>query len=119
MNSGFTLIELLGVIVLLSVLGVIAISTIDKNIKEGRVKSCKAQEKNIIEGAKAYSVDNPEYTGNLTIESLKNGGYIKDDLVNPMTDRPYENSTNVTISYNLASNKYTYSVNYVGEKGCE
>ena len=118
-NKGFTLIELLGVIVLLSVLGIIAISTIDKNIKDGRVKTCKTQEKNIIEGAKTYTIDNPNFTGNLTVGTLKSDGYIKKDLVNPMTDNQYNNSSYVTVSYNSTTNKYTYEITYVGEKGCQ
>lgn len=115
--SGFTLVELLGVIVLLSILGVIAVSTIDKNIKQGRVKTCKTQEKNIVEGAKTYIIDNPNYTGNLTIGTLKSLGYINEDLINPMTDNPYNDSSYVSVSY--SSNKYTYVVTYVGENGCE
>ena len=54
MKKGFTLIELLGVIIILGVIGLTTYSTIDRNIKEGRVKTCRIQEKNIIEGAKAY-----------------------------------------------------------------
>lgn len=118
-KKGFTLIELLVVIVILSILGIIAVSTIDKNIKDGRVKTCKAQEKNIIEGAKMYSVDNPNNDGNVNIEILKNMGYIKDDLVNPMTDETYNDETFVIISYDESTKKYTYTINYENEKGCE
>lgn len=118
-NKGFTLIELLGVIVLLSVLGIIAVSTIDKNIKEGRVKTCKAQERNIIEGAKTYSLDNPNYTGKVSVKELMTDGYIRNDLVNPMTDKVYTDSTFISISYNSSNNKYSYSINYVDEKGCD
>ncbi|MBR2840634.1 MAG: prepilin-type N-terminal cleavage/methylation domain-containing protein [Bacilli bacterium] len=118
-KKGFTLIELLVVIVILSIIGIIAVSTIDKNIKDGRVKTCKAQEKNIIEGAKMYSVDNPNYVGEVNISSLEGLGYIKDELVNPMTDEKYDDSTSVNISYDESTKKYTYTINYSEkDKGC-
>lgn len=120
MNSkGFTLVELLGVIILLSTLAAIAISTIDKNVKDGRVKTCKTQERNIIEGAKAYSIDNPQFTGYITIATLTDEGYIEEDLKNPMTDEKYKNDTKVSITYDSDNTKYSYEVIYIGEKGCE
>lgn len=116
MNKGFTLAELLGVIVILSILSLIAISTIDKNIKEGRVKTCKTQEVNIIEGAKAYSIDNPDFIGNKPINELKDEGYIDADLKNPMTDEDYTKDSSVSIS--KVGSSYKYNVNYSGEPGC-
>lgn len=122
-HNGFTLAELLGVIIILSIIGLISFSAIDKNLKEGRIKTCKAQEKNIIEGAKTYFIDNPSELPNIeniiTINDLKNNGYIEEDLKNPMTDKVYSDETYVEIIKETGSNnKYTYKINYVGEKGC-
>lgn len=118
-KKGFTLVELLGVIVLLGVLGIIAVSTIDKNIKEGRIKTCKTQEKNIIEGAKAYILDHQTPTSTsgseiITVQALEADGYIKDNLINPVTDQEYGEKAKVIVTNN--NYKYTYKVCYTDEK---
>lgn len=121
---GFTLSELLGVIILLSIISLIAFSAIDRNIRNGRVKTCKAQEKNIIEGAKMYVIDHPDQlpdvftpTKNILISNLKIEKYIDNDLKNPMTDADYKNDTRVEIKY--VNKQYTYTVKYgTQDKGC-
>ena len=120
--NGFTLAELLGVIIILSIISLISFSAIDKNLKEGRIKTCKAQEKNIIEGAKTYIIDNPNElpssgTKTITLTLLKANGYIDEKLINPMTDEEYKSGTNVEIK-KVSGSKYTYIINYIGEKGC-
>lgn len=120
--NGFTLAELLGVIIILSIISLISFSAIDKNLKEGRIKTCKAQEKNIIEGAKTYIIDNPNElpssgTKTITLTLLKANGYIDEKLINPMTDEDYKSGTNVEITKETGS-KYKYKINYIGEKGC-
>lgn len=120
--NGFTLAELLGVIIILSIISLISFSAIDKNLKEGRIKTCKAQEKNIIEGAKTYIIDNPNElpssgTKTITLTLLKANGYIDEKLINPMTDEEYKSGTNVEITKETGS-KYKYKINYIGEKGC-
>lgn len=112
MNKGFTLAELLGVIVILGVLTVIAVSTIDKNIKDGNYKSCLAQEKNIIEAAKMYSMDNPTFSGNVTMGTLMTEGYLEEDFKNPVTNSNYNEDTSVKIEIN--GSKYSFDVNYKG-----
>ena len=117
-NAAFTLAELLGVIIILSIIGLISFSAIDRSLKEGRIKTCKAQEKNIIEGAKTYLIDHPnDLINQITIQNLENNGYIEEDLINPMTDKEYNDNTYVEII--KAENKYSYKGNYEGEKRCE
>lgn len=112
-KKGFTLAELLGVIVVLSILGIVAIGVIERNVREGRLKTCKAQEKNIIEGAKMWQIDNPLNTtvSCIKISQLIDGGYIEEDLVNPMTDKKYNSNTCVDLSDD-------YKIKYQTEKGC-
>ena len=123
-NNGFTLAELLGVIIILSIISIISFSAIDRNLKEGRIKTCKAQEKNIIEGVKTWAIDDPEVlpktteTSTKTIQDLIDNGYIEEDLKNPMTDDLYNKETYVEIK-KASENKFTYKINYVEEKGCE
>ena len=112
-KKGFTLAELLGVIVILGILGIVAIGTIERNIQEGRLKTCKSQAKNIIEGAKMWQIDNPtdNTTNCIKISELIAGGYIEEDLVNPMTEEKYNNDTCVNL-------RDGYKIEYNIEKGC-
>ena len=131
LRNAFTLAELLGVIVVLSILGLVAVTAIDSNIKKSRYDSCKVQETNIIEGAKMLMIDYPNLLPTsssspvtITVRQLQDGGtingqvidkgYIEDDLVNPMTDKPYVDSTSgvsVRVSTSNGSD-YTYEVVY-------
>ena len=125
-NNGFTLAELLGVIIILSIISLISFSAIDKNLKEGRIKTCKAQEKNIIEGVKTWAIDDPsilptETPTTKTIQDLESNGYIEERLINPMTDNEYKDGTYVEIKKE-SENKYTYKLIYDetnGDKKCE
>lgn len=125
-HNAFTLAELLGVIIILSIIGLITFSSIDKNLKEGRITTCKTQEKNIIEGAKTYIIDNPNELPNsgtklISLSLLEENGYIEENLINPMTDKEYKNETHVEIKKEK-ENKYTYKIIYDeenGDKKCE
>ena len=109
-----------------SIIGLISFSAIDKNLKEGRIKTCKAQEKNIIEGAKTYFIDHPNElldieTKEITITLLETEGYIEENLINPMTDKQYKDGTKVEIK-KISDSKYTYKLMYDemnGDKKCE
>lgn len=119
LRNGFTLAELLGVIVVLAILGLVAVTTIDNNIKESRYDSCMVQKETLIEGAKMVMIDYPDLlptSSNMSVtmnvstlqdggtvqllqngsvinsKALTNGGYIPDQLVNPMTDKPFVSS---------------------------
>lgn len=119
MKKGFTLIELLGVIVILGILGMIALTTVDKNVKNGVYKSCLVQEKVLKEAAKSYSIDHPDFSGDITVKALENAGYLEKNTKNPATNKTYRSkSTKVTITYN--GSKYTYEIVYGNEnENCE
>ncbi len=128
-RNGFTLAELLGVIVILSILSLIAVTAVDSSIKKSRYNSCMVQKKNLIEGTKNLLIDYPtllpstgskEINVNIlqnggTIDGINvNGGYIEDKLVNPMTDKPYIESQKgvyVVVSTTNGHN-YNYTVNF-------
>ncbi len=135
MKNGFTLAELMGVIVILAVLSIIVTTAIDRNITESRASTCETQERNIIEAAKMFVTDDAsrlptssETATKITINDLINGGYLDEDMENPMTGDLYKNSGNdiyVEISITSKGNEdgtvtnnkdYTYTVKYTNDK---
>ena len=128
LRNGFTLAELLGVIVILSILGLIAFTAVDSNLKEGRYDTCMVQRTNLIEGAKTLVTDYPDLLpgaagqtvipvlaldegGTVNGQTFK-GGYIEHNLVNPMTDKPYiESDVSVIIKSDNGSS-FEYTVNF-------
>lgn len=130
LRNGFTLAELLGVIVVLSILGLVAVTTIGNSIKKSRYDSCKAQEVNLTEGAKMLLIDYPNLlptsSSPLTINArqLQDGGtingqtipsgYIEDNLINPMTEKTYVSSASgVSVRVTTSNGKnFEYTVVY-------
>lgn len=137
MNKGFTLSELLGVIVILSILSLVAIIAVDSQLKSSKYSTCKVQNNTIIEGAKSLLIDYPDVLpsgsevldipyavlvngGAVSIENgsdLKSvtvsGGYLE-ELVNPMTDKVYDDSAVVKVT---ASGKgYNYELIFQNEE---
>ncbi len=104
--TGFTLAELMAVIVILGIIGVIVTSVISRNINNSRYATCLTQEKNLVEGAKAWAIDNPDGTS-VSVSALQSGGYIE-DLKSPMTEKPYSLETRVTLSANGTEAEVTY-----------
>lgn len=114
-NKGFTLIELLSVIIIIGVIGLIAIPTVNKAIKDAREELYKIQINNIELGAKSWAAENvlnlPEGDGELitlTLGQLKVAGHIQLDLRNPKTKKLFANDMEVTITKHI--NNYIYDV---------
>lgn len=134
LRNGFTLAELLGVIVILSIIGMVAVTAIDKNLKQSRYDTCIAQETNLIEGAKMLVTDYPNIlpttsnpTVTIDIKTLQEGGtingqtisagYVESDLINPMTEETYassESGVSVVITTTNGTS-YSYEVVYGDE----
>ena len=128
LRNGFTLAELLGVIVILSILGLIAVGAIDSNLKQSRFDTCTVQKTNLIDAAKMVAIDYPEIlpdaSGSVSIAvsvlhdggeingQVIKGGYIEDELENPMTDEPYADGDSVVITTSNGSD-FEYTVNFV------
>ena len=90
MKKGFTLVELLGVIIILGVLALIVFPIIDKSIKSSKEKALESTINSIEEAAYNYSIEhNLGYSTNyqkLTLNELMNNGYLKSELINPVTN---------------------------------
>lgn len=127
LRNGFTLAELLGVIVILSILGLIAVTAIDSNLKESRYDTCMVQKNNLIDAAKMVTIDYPDILpenseevvisvkvlhdgGEINGQVIK-GGYIEDELENPMTDKPYADDDSVVITTSNGSD-FEYTVSF-------
>ncbi|MDD2377575.1 MAG: DUF5011 domain-containing protein [Bacilli bacterium] len=95
-KNGFTLIEVLGVIIILSLLSLIAIPAIEKQLQNGKDKFYDIQIKTIEASLKDWKADNllniPKYHNNtltITLYQLKQAGKIDADLVNPKTNQSF------------------------------
>lgn len=81
-KKGFTLVELLGVIILISLIAIIIVPALTKNISIGTQKVDEQMKENIVLSAKNYFSDNKD---NICVElsTLQNEGYIDKNLKNP------------------------------------
>ena len=122
------------IIVVLSILGLVAVTAIENRIKKSRYNSCKVQETNLIEGAKMVMIDYPNLlptssssSVTIPVSVLQNGGtingqvidsgYIEKDLINPMTDKSYVSSSSgvsVRVTTTNGTN-FDYTVVYGNE----
>ncbi len=125
MKKGFTLAELMGVIVILGIIATIVTLAIDSSIKNSRYETCLVQEKNIIEGAKAWSVDNWKKLPNLDkptvtislLNDLEKGGYVEEGLINPMTQKEYSGtSVKIFVSTKPVETCYTHNKGQANEE---
>ncbi len=113
-RNGFTLAELLGVITILGLLALLIIPAIDKTVKNSNETLYQAQLSTIVESAKSWSADHitelPVNGGsiNITLDTLKTGGYITIDIENPKTKQPFDGNLNIKITEK--NSQYQYKV---------
>lgn len=114
-NKGFTLAELLGVLIVLAVIALISITSITNTMKENKEELYNIQIENIIFGAKNWASSHvfemPENDGEsitLTLEQLKQAGFVEEDITNPKTNELFSNDLQVKIT--KVDNNYKYEV---------
>lgn len=113
-KQGFTLAELLGVIVILGLIAMITIPAVNKSIKRYRNDLYQIQLDNIIEAARSWGTDHllelPETEGasiTVTIATLQEEGYLKDEIKNPIDKEPFKTSATVQITRSGKGYQYT------------
>ena len=97
-NKGFTLIEILGVITILALLATIIIISVNKSLKDSKETLYQQQIEEVKAAASMWRTDNIELiplTGyyTITLSTLKNNGYIKNEIINPKTDKNFNDFT--------------------------
>ena len=113
-HKGFTLIEIIAVITLLGIIAAIVTPVIYNSIEENKQELYDIQLNNIIAGAKNWAADNvflmPEEGESivLTLGMLKQGGYVDEDITNPLTDQLFSDQLQVKIT--KVDNNYNYEI---------
>lgn len=114
-NKGFTLAELLGVITILAIIALITTVTITNSMKNSKEKLYDIQIDNIIVGAKTWASSNvfslPENEGEhitITLGQLKESGFVENDITDPISNRPFDNSMQIMIT--KVGNTYKYEI---------
>jgi len=109
-KKGFTLAELLGVIVIISIILLLVMIPITKNIQKGTNVIFESQLKIIQLGTDNWISDNitslPQKEGEkitITVGMLKQEGFLEMDLKNPTTGECIPNNTEITITKNQNS----------------
>lgn len=114
--KGFTLVELLGILVVLSIIGLITFVAITSIIKKGREDALDKQLNYIILAAKNYMSDHsdelPSELNSSTVKlgTLKIGGYVDMEVRNPNTKKCFKNDLTITVTKNSDSVNYDYTI---------
>lgn len=104
-NRGFTLIEMMAVVVVLAILALIVTPIVSDIIDNNREKLYNDQVKAIISSAKLWGSEHPGRLPDIgggevevTLLELKQGGYMKTELINPQDDEPFADGCKVVIT---------------------
>ncbi len=120
-QRGFTLAELLGVITILSILALLAIPMVSRNVSRGKKNLYKIQIGNIKRAAGDWMANHvleiPEENidTSITLGCLKAEGILETSIENPITGEQFPNDMIVRIR--SGSNQYIYEV--VEDSGTE
>ena len=133
-KNGFTFIEILGVITLLALISTIILISVSKSLKDSKEKLYQIEMENIKSAASMWRTDNIELVPDndiqiITLKDLQDNGYIKEDLINPKTNRQFEKDLLISIGLNniecdenienlLAKNNFT-KLDYIKSTGTQ
>lgn len=113
MKKGFTLIEVISAVVILSIIALIVIPIVNRNISESREKLYNRQVVTIEQAAQKWfalnsdNLSDDSFPYSLTLATLKSTGLIeKGDVKNPKDDTFMTGC--VLIAFNNAYSQYTY-----------
>lgn len=126
-NKGFTLIELLAVIIILSLLAILASTSVTKVVRDSKSDLYSAQMELIKSAAETWGSDNlgkiPDSgeCGYLTIADLKGYGLLDSELKNPKTNKDFSDDIKIKVSskttdYGTLKTEYEVDPNSV--EGC-
>lgn len=116
-NKGFTLIELLGVIVILSLLLIVIVPSVVDTIKDGQKNADNTTTNSIVLAARNWLSDNKNVMNNrtsytVTVQILKEGGYLEGDITLPSKGCSLNNaSVTITATEKANNTKYDYAYN--------
>ena len=127
-NKGFTLIELLAVILILSLLALLANTSVTKVVRDSKAELYDSQLKMIEIAAETWGSENIDKLPDsgqckyFTLGDLKSYGLLDSSVKNPKTDKEFSNDLNIKIL--ATENKYgktniTYEVDPDNINGCE
>lgn len=123
-NKGFTLMEILGVITLLAILSTLIILSVNKSLKDSKETLYQQQIEEIKAAAGMWRTDNIEIIPDndyyiVSLQQLKDEGYIKKDIINPKTDAPFDNITlGVSLNDIKVDSRYT-RLDYIKSTGTQ
>lgn len=119
-KNGFTLVELLGVITILAMLGVIVVPVVSRMLSDNKQSLYDTQIRNIQSGASNYvadhvfSIDLPVGTSKgITLGTLKNMGYVENDIKDPISKRKFDDSMVIIITNTSKGYEYKVCTRYV------
>ena len=104
-KNGFTLIEMLSVIVIVSIIALVLIPIVSKNIKDSKVNVYNNLINKMLGATSDWMIKNTEILPSdgenisITLGMLQSEGYISTDLKNPNTDKLFPADMVITISY--------------------
>ena len=121
--KGFTLVELLAVIVILSLLLLLAVTTVSSQFKNSKDELYDTQLNNVKLAAEMWGSDNKVKLNSisdcvtLTLGYLKDEGYVDANIKNTYTGELFENDE-VFVNITKETNRYKYEVEDDSSKLC-
>lgn len=122
--KAFTLVELLAVIVILSLLILVAVTTVSSQFKNSKDELYDTQLNNIKLSAEMWGSDNKVLLNSisdcvsLTLGYLKKAGYVDANIKNTYTSKPFEDDE-VFVNIKKEEHRYKYEVSDDKTKLCD